>query len=392
MIYKIMLVEDEPTMRRLMSMLLKRKGHELIEAENGEKVVDLALQHQPDIILLDIMMPVVDGFETLRRLQANPETESIPVIFLSAKSQVGDRVEGLRLGADDYLVKPADPAELMARIEAVMARARRDARRRKGKVFGFVGAKGGVGTTTVALNMGAHFQQTGKQALMVDLHLAFGNLANLLGLDPAPQSIANLALMPPEEIDEHAIEQAQLQHASGLRVLASPPSVPTGITFSAEHLMAIIEKAAYSAPFVLVDLPTDPDILEVVADQLHGIILVLGNEPASLAAVEQLGAHLGNIGLHNRLSTLLVHRERLEQQFVTSNLVQETLDCLFLGAIPSKPECYLKAEYTKTPVLFDPESSSEQTIYQKLEEKLLSYVDIIDQFQKEQLMRSRRLA
>ena len=174
MAYKILLAEDEPTMRRLMGMLLGRQGHQVIEAENGAPVVDLIIQHQPDLILLDIMMPVVDGFETLRRIRATPGIDDIPVIFLSAKSQIEDRVDGLRMGADDYLIKPADPKELMARIDSVMLRSRRTARRIKGKVFGFVGAKGGVGVTTVVTNMAIYLHQTGKSILAADMHLAFG--------------------------------------------------------------------------------------------------------------------------------------------------------------------------------------------------------------------------
>ena len=144
MVYKILIAEDEVTMRRLMATLLKRHNHEIIEAGDGEAAFALAHEHQPDIILLDVMMPLSDGFETVRRLRANPDTESIPVIFLSAKGQVEDRVEGLRLGGDDYIIKPAEPAELLARIDSVILRSRREARRRKGQVFGFIGAKGGV--------------------------------------------------------------------------------------------------------------------------------------------------------------------------------------------------------------------------------------------------------
>ncbi|MEZ4636428.1 MAG: response regulator [Caldilineaceae bacterium] len=126
MVYKILIAEDEVTMRRLMVTLLRRHNHEVIEAGNGEEAFAMAYEHQPDIILLDVMMPLADGFEAVKRLRANPETESIPVIFLSAKGQVEDRVEGLRLGGDDYIIKPAEPAELMARIDSVILRSRRE--------------------------------------------------------------------------------------------------------------------------------------------------------------------------------------------------------------------------------------------------------------------------
>lgn len=391
MAYKILLAEDEPTMRRLMGMLLGRQGHEIIEAENGAPVVDLALQHQPDIILLDIMMPIVDGYEALRRVRATPGIDDIPVIFLSAKSQIEDRVEGLRMGADDYLIKPADPNELMARIDSVMLRSRREARRQKGKVFGFLGGKGGVGVTTVVVNMALYFQQTGKKVLAGDMHLAFGGLADRLGMDP-PQTTANLALLAAESVDGNAVQRVLTRHASGLTVLASPSGVPSGVTYSAEHLISIVEQIAYTAQFVLLDLPSDPDIIEVLADQLNGIVLVLGSEPSSLRAAERWVRFLSHLGLHNRLSALMVNRQGQSQQYATAAQVVEKLGCLFLGELPHKPDLYFNAEYAQTPVLMNTKDSPERTVYQGIAQKLTDYVEIIEQFQKSQLMTSQRLA
>jgi len=391
MAYKILLAEDEPTMRRLMVMLLGRQGHEVIEAENGEPVVELAQQYQPDLLLLDIMMPVVDGFEALRRVRATPGIDDIPVIFLSAKSQIEDRVEGLRMGADDYLIKPADPNELMARIDSVMLRSQRTVRRTQGKVFGFVGAKGGVGVTTVVVNMALYFQQTGKSVLAGDLHLAFGCVADRLGMDP-PQTTANLALAAAESLDHNALERIVVRHSSGLAVLASPSNVPSGVTYSAEHLIAIVEEAAYLAQFVLLDLPNDPDIIEAVADQFSGIVLVLGSEPSSLRSAQRWARHLDHLGLHNRLSSLLVHRTEQSQQYATAAQVTEQLGCLFLGAIPHKPQLYFNAEYTRTPVLLAAQDSPEKTVYHDIAQKLIDYTDILEQFKKAQLLQSDRLA
>ena len=376
MAYKILLAEDEPTMRRLMGMLLGRQGHQVIEAENGAPVVDLALQHQPDLILLDIMMPVVDGFETLRRIRATPGIDDIPVIFLSAKSQIEDRVEGLRMGADDYLIKPADPNELMARIDSVMLRSRREARRVKGKVFGFMGAKGGVGVTTVVTNMALYLHQLGRTVLACDMHLAFGGLADRLGMDP-PQTTANLALLSADAIEGGVLQKVLARHSSGLSVLASPANVPSGVTYSADHLIAIAEKAAYAAQFVMLDLPNDPDIIEVLADQLSGIVLILGSEPTSLRAAQRWARHLGHLGLHDRLSSLLVYRQGQSQQYATAASVTEKLGCLFLGDIPCKPELYFNAEYTQTPVLLNQKESPERAVYQSIAQKLTDYADIL---------------
>lgn len=390
MAYKILLAEDEPTMRRLMGMLLGRQGHQVIEAENGAPVVDLIIQHQPDLILLDIMMPVVDGFETLRRIRATPGIDDIPVIFLSAKSQIDDRVEGLRMGADDYLIKPADPKELMARIDSVMLRSRREARRRKGKVFGLVGAKGGVGVTTATVNLALYFHQMSKSVLLGDMHLAFGMVADRLGIDP-PQTTANLALLPAESVDSNALQKILFRHSSGLAVMASPSDVPSGVTYSADHLIFIAEQAAYAAQFVFLDLPSDPDIIEVMADQLSGIILVMGSEPSSFRAAQRWTKHLDQLGMRSRLSALLVHRQGASQQYATEANVSESLGCLVLGEIPYKPELYGNAEQTRMPMMLSAKDSPERMIYQNIAQKLTDYTDILEQFHKQERMLSDRL-
>ncbi|MBI1295321.1 response regulator [bacterium] len=391
MVYKILIAEDEVTMRRLMATLLKRHNHEIIEAGDGEAAFALAHEHQPDIILLDVMMPIADGFETVRRLRANPDTESIPVIFLSAKGQVEDRVEGLRLGGDDYIIKPAEPAELLARIDSVILRSRREARRRKGQVFGFMGAKGGVGKTTAIANLAVHFNNNGRTPFLIDMNLVFGNLAEQFGLSGVDSSLAHLTTLPHEEIDVAAVQNAALRHSSGISILASPPIVPSWATFSTDHLRVIVEQAAFAERFVFLDLPRDPDVLEVVAEQISGLILVLTSEPAGLRTGQAVAAYLNNAGMHDRISAILIHRAPNEHQYVDASKVAEYLGCLVLGAIPYKPDVYLRAEYDQVPLLLKSSGNSDATIFDKIGTRLLNYVDTLEQFQKQQSFQSRRL-
>ena len=115
--YKILIVDDEPNVVSLIKDYLELNGYETLTAYNGEKAMALALQ-QPDLILLDVMLPEVDGFELMEYIRPL----EIPVIFLTAKSAVADRVKGLRLGAEDYIVKPFETIELLARIDVVLRR------------------------------------------------------------------------------------------------------------------------------------------------------------------------------------------------------------------------------------------------------------------------------
>jgi len=116
---RILVVDDEPRMIGFIRMNLELEGHLVIEAHNGLEALDAVRTQLPDLVLLDIMMPELDGFETLRMLR---EFSDIPVIMLTAKGDENDKVYGLELGADDYVTKPFGPRELSSRIKAVMRR------------------------------------------------------------------------------------------------------------------------------------------------------------------------------------------------------------------------------------------------------------------------------
>lgn len=117
---RILVVDDEPRMIGFIRMNLELEGHQVIEAHSGLEALEAVRTKLPDVILLDVMMPDLDGFETLRMLR---EFSSIPVIMLTAKGEENDKVYGLELGADDYITKPFGPRELSSRIKAVLRRA-----------------------------------------------------------------------------------------------------------------------------------------------------------------------------------------------------------------------------------------------------------------------------
>ncbi|NWF68790.1 MAG: response regulator transcription factor [Chloroflexi bacterium] len=117
---RILVVDDEPRMIGFIRMNLELEGHQVVEAHSGIEALEMVRTMLPDLVLLDVMMPELDGFETLRMLR---EFSSIPVIMLTAKGQENDKVYGLELGADDYVTKPFGPRELSSRIKAVLRRA-----------------------------------------------------------------------------------------------------------------------------------------------------------------------------------------------------------------------------------------------------------------------------
>jgi two-component system phosphate regulon response regulator PhoB len=121
---RVLLVEDEPAQRTVLAYNLEAEGFAVTQADNGEDAMVLVDEEEPDIIILDWMMPKVSGIEVCRRLKMRPETRGIPIIMLSARAEEVDRIRGLETGADDYVVKPYSVLELMARARAQLRRVR----------------------------------------------------------------------------------------------------------------------------------------------------------------------------------------------------------------------------------------------------------------------------
>jgi diguanylate cyclase (GGDEF)-like protein len=120
----ILVVDDDPDIARFVEVNLRSAGYDVAVAGDGEEALDKAAEIRPDLVLLDVMMPRIDGFEVAQRLRKNPQTASTSIIMLTAKALSADKVTGLQSGADDYIIKPFDPIELLARVKGTLRRAK----------------------------------------------------------------------------------------------------------------------------------------------------------------------------------------------------------------------------------------------------------------------------
>ena len=117
---RILAVDDEPHILKLVSFSLRSGGFDVVEAADGLSAIDIAAAEQPDLILMDVMMPALDGYEACRRIKANPATADIPIVMLSAKTQKAEQAEGLSAGAMDFICKPFTPKELVAQVRVLL--------------------------------------------------------------------------------------------------------------------------------------------------------------------------------------------------------------------------------------------------------------------------------
>lgn len=119
---RVLIVDDDPDVRQLVEMKLKLDGIQTYGATNGAEALDVLTQEEIDLVVLDLMMPVMDGYETCRRIRAEHPTADIPVIMLTARAQAADMQEGFLHGANDYVVKPFSPRELLSRVRSTLVR------------------------------------------------------------------------------------------------------------------------------------------------------------------------------------------------------------------------------------------------------------------------------
>ncbi len=118
--FKVLVVDDEPFICRSLSFVLRKEDYEVFEARNGEEALEAILEHRPDLVFLDVMMPKVNGFEVTKRVKADPDLGNTKIILLTAKGQEQDRATGRAMGADDYMTKPFSPTKILERAREIL--------------------------------------------------------------------------------------------------------------------------------------------------------------------------------------------------------------------------------------------------------------------------------
>ena len=276
---KILVVDDDPNVQRLLQYTLNQEGYDVVIAADGAEGFRLWGAETPDLILLDVVLPNLDGYQVATKIRAEEATNThVPIIMLTAEREVEQKVRGLRAGADDYLIKPFHPAELLARIKSLLARfAPREtllARPPLGRVLAFYPAKGGVGSTTIALNAAiALHRELGRKVCLVDGNLQFGDHRVFLDLGLDRKSIVDVVTAP--TVDGDLIKQVLVKHDSGIDLLLAPPTPETADLVRPEHLPQIAEYLRTMYDYVLIDVDKRLDDVNLGVFEAAEIVFVV---------------------------------------------------------------------------------------------------------------------
>jgi pilus assembly protein CpaE len=310
---KILVVDDDPNVQRLLQYTLKQEGYEVVIAADGAEGFRLWGAEAPDLILLDVQLPKLDGYQVAAKIRSEEGGSAhVPIIMLTAEREVEQKVRGLRAGADDYLIKPFHPAELLARIKSLLARfAPRDAllaRPPMGRVLAFYGAKGGVGTTTIAINAAiALHRELGRKVCLVDANLQFGDHRVFLDLGLDKKSVVDIVSAP--NIDVDLIRQVMVKHDSGIDLLLAPPSPESADLVRSEHFPHIIESLCTLYDYVLVDVDKRLDDINLgIFETAETVLVVMTADLSCLKNVRLILETMNHLGYPASKVNLVLNR------------------------------------------------------------------------------------
>ncbi len=345
---RVLVIDDDPAALRLTAYVFQRAGYEVHLAINGADGLSKAEEVRPDLVILDVMMPDMSGLTVCQRLRSRPSTARLPIIMLSAKSLVGDKVSGFQVGADDYVVKPVDAKELLARAGALLHRVSQT-RSPIGRIVAVVGAKGGVGVTTVAVNMAVTLATQGKSAILAELRPYRGTAAHNLNLNPS-QDLGGLLALDPAQIDQNEITRRVVRHTSGLRLLAAPRAVGSGPMTEA-HLAAVLDVLSLEADFLILDLPGVPvEGVRYVLGRADQVLLVTEPETFSVACARSDMAALETWGVLDRMNPVIVSRSR-STMLLKSGEVEAQLGMPVVCTVPPAPEVFHELARSGMPIV-----------------------------------------
>lgn len=381
---KILVVDDDVDTLRLVGLMLQRQGYQIVAANNGTQALSLAQSENPDLILLDVMMPDLDGYEVSRRLRASPTTASTPIIMFTAKSQVDDKVAGFEAGVDDYLTKPTQPRELFAHVKAVLARGGKArptppaevSKRERGHVIGILAAKGGMGVTTLAVNLGVSLRlRTRKDVIIAELRPGEGSMAQDLGYGN-PDGFDRILAKKASEITAADIERELITHKSEVRFLPSSfkPGDAKYLT-AVDRFETIGKHLAHMATYVVLDLgPAISPIADRVLPVCDELIVPLEPNPYILQRSQALMDELVTRGFgEGRLNAVLYTRQRSELQ-LTLPVVQQQFKHPITVVFTPAPELVYQAARANTPLVVQhPDNLTTQQFF-KLADNISKHV------------------
>jgi CheY-like chemotaxis protein/MinD-like ATPase involved in chromosome partitioning or flagellar assembly len=342
---KILVIEDDPIATRLIEYILKQRGYEVLAAPNGLEGLKIAQESRPDLIVLNVMLPGIDGFEVCHRLRTEPRTASSLIMMLSGRARQIDIANGLNMGADDYLTKPAAPSEIVNRIESLLVQ------KAGSRIVAFIGPRDKAGTTTTVVNVAIALAQMGKRVMTADFCPYEGGVADYLGIKPQDA----VRLQEADAFEYRSLEAPLVIHHSGVGVLRirQPAGESGGVT---TDNIGLLDKYREAADYILVDLPFQPTAAtRAVLAKCHLAVIVSSSTSDALTGVKSAVTVLRFLGIpQKRIGAVVTDPEGTFPQGELPQIksyVERNIDVNVLGIIPHQAAAPRSRAAAREPVM-----------------------------------------
>jgi len=379
---KILIVDDDEIIRTLLRHTLGGEAYLLLEAGDGQQALSVVHREMPDLILLDVMMPVLDGIETLCRLKADARTCHIPVIIITALTAESDVAASLEGGAIDHISKPFSElivrtrvrAALRNRAAAVAVAAGVPSAAKRGRRIGFLGAKGGVGVTTAAVNTALAMTAPQRSVAVLELHASPGTIAHQLGV-PAERNLEALLDLPLSGgLNSAAVSKHLTQHRSGVQLLLSPQTLDDRREIAARQAEDLLDTLGGMFDYVIVDLPCQSSPASRAAFRACDfVVLALELESTCLAMARAVLDRVVSCQVTSGLvGALLILHQSSAGTLITVGYARSQLTCPIVGVIPPCGDQNLQALKTGVPVVYSAPDCAAAIAYTELGARLMA--------------------
>jgi len=363
---KILIVDDDADTVKFISMILTRLGYDIVAALSGQQALELAHTEQPDLIVLDVMMPGLDGYEVARILRQDPQTAATPILMFTAKTQVDDKVTGYNAGVNIYLTKPIHPIDLQANIKTLLSQrqGRPEATRSRAYVLGVLAAKGGMGVSTVALNLAISYHNLNQvNVIAAEMKPGQGSWAQELNLNSLG-GLTSLLQKSAARLTQPVIAAALTPSVYGISLLlASNEWKDVELVHATAQLEAILKQLPLLASLVVLDIGTPfHPAFSLLAESCDEIILVTEPQPSAARHTQLLAQELRSnfSGTLKTLNILTLERSPSGPKLSKSE-VEHIVGQQVCGELPPAVEQAYNAAAQLVPlVIFEPEGSVAQ--------------------------------
>jgi pilus assembly protein CpaE len=285
---RVLIIDDEPINHKLVARALDSLNHELHFSANGMDGVAKARHLEPDIIITDVMMPDINGYEVTRILRREPRFAATPILVLTAQAGLQDKLKSFEAGADDHLTKPFEAAELLMRVTALLRRVegsrlvRQDAAVKEGaRLIAVHSLRGGTGASTLAVNLGIGLASLWKKpTALLDLTMTAGQVAMMLNM-PLKRTWADIARYSADELDMDVLMSIIGTHDSGLSFIAAPTFPSEAETLRGDTLGTALRLMKSQFEYVVADLPHDFSEPALQALDVADVILMVATPDMS---------------------------------------------------------------------------------------------------------------